>query len=68
MVVNKTIVTQDPGESDADFDSRANAYIDSLAKYRYSWFEQQLPNKNGNPEPRDTTTPSATPQPKGLFQ
>jgi hypothetical protein len=41
-------IVQDKSESESDFTSRANAFIAGLSKYHYSWYEQQLPNKNGN--------------------
>ena len=54
MQSDKTVsLTQFKDEDDSTFNTRANAYVAALEKYHYSWFEQQLPNKNGNAEDKE---------------
>ena len=55
QLANILQLSQHSNETDSDFDARADSYLSSLAKYHYSWYEQQMPNKNGNAEPKSPT-------------
>jgi hypothetical protein len=69
QLANTVSVPQYSYEIDSVFDARADNYLASLSKYHYSWYEQQMPNKNGNVEsqsreqiPHSMTSPPASSQ------